>query len=104
MDLLKEVNGDAFYVGELSPAVLLATKDRFVREFIRDGGETPVHVVHLCDSPIVGLDPDCDDVAEWGAGSTPEEALRFALGAFFGPIDSEYDEAALRDELERLSA
>lgn len=78
--------GDTYYTGPLMVAQDAARKDRHVHKGQRPDG---VWFVHLCDD-FAG-----EQVAEWGNGSTIEQAWRFALGAYFGPIDEEYDEAAL---------
>lgn len=85
--------GGLYYVGELDPAKRLVAQDRivFTGTQLQPGGV--YHWVHLNDSE------DPDDTAEWGRGETAEEAWRYALGAAFGPVDDEYDEARLREAL-----
>jgi hypothetical protein len=86
--------GDTYFIGDLDEGQALARVDRvvFTGEVIALNGK-PAFFVHLNDSE------DPDDTAEWGNGATQEEAWRYALGALFGPMDSEYDEDSLRTAL-----
>lgn len=79
-------NGDTYFVGhDLEAAKRLVLRDRWAKVERHDG-----HVyVSLCD------DETLIQEAEWGSGATEEVAWRFALGAAFGPIDTEYDESRL---------
>lgn len=78
-------NGDSFYTGDLDAAKALVRKDR-----------EPVVKVHPDNHWSVDLlDGPDDSVAEFGAGRTEEQAWRYALGAYFGPADSGYDEHRL---------
>jgi len=93
-DLLTERNGMTYFVGDLELGKRAAHKDRHVIERL-DGQAA---VVELCDN---GHLPE-PTVAEFGrsvAGDF-EMAWRYALGAYFGPIDSEYDEGMLRQLLD----
>jgi hypothetical protein len=82
---------DTYYLGDLKAGQRVALRDRYVHfQDHAQGGYT----VELCD------DPDGKEVAEWGSGRTLEEAWRYALGAMFGPVDAEYDEAHLRTLLD----
>lgn len=86
--LLVERNGDAYYVGDLDRGVALARRDSIVTCGYTDG----LWWVHLLDAP--GL------MSEWGSDTDPERAMRYALGAAMGPLDDQYDEAALAKNLE----
>lgn len=81
--------GDTFYTGPLEAGIRLAQKYRIVSVEQVDGGV------------LVGLGDSFPSDAEWGCGPTEEIAWRFALGAMFGPIDSEYDEDSLREEIRK---
>lgn len=92
---------DEYYVGPLAEAQAAVKKDRSVHEY-RVGNkfhvdlcdDTTPHEPHIAeDSPF----DMCDWTAEWGSGSTNEEAWRYALAALLGPADDEYqgDEALL---------
>jgi hypothetical protein len=78
-------NLGTFYTGPLEPAKdHLARNDYASAVSERDG----VHTV------LVGYTSDTvtwDNCAEFGNGQTPEEAWRFALGAAYGPVDSEFE-------------
>lgn len=92
MNLLTETTpGDTYYNGPLDPAVAMATDER-----ILTCGRTPSGTwwAHLHDLPPYYA------MCEWGTDADPEKALRYALGALFGPIDEEYDEADLRRALD----
>lgn len=88
--LLNDVaTGDTLFIGDLSAAKKVARSERYVREL------SPVRAplnwrVEFHDYP------DRDSCVEWGEAPTLDKAWRFALGAMFGPIDSEYDEDHLR--------
>jgi hypothetical protein len=124
-----------WYTGDLEAGKRLVARDRFVHEgggvgicnlchkhVLRDtkgawvddtGGDVceddrphtsdaeTYFYVHLCD------DEAGESIAEFGYGSTAEEAWRWAIGAACGPIDADYDEAHLlrmiRKEQERGS-
>lgn len=90
--LAENENGEWFYTGDLSAAKTLAALDR-----------EPVVKVHPDNHWTVDLCDGIDEVAEFGAGRTEEEAWRYALGAYFGPADSEYDEYHLMRALARGS-
>lgn len=83
--LEEDSNGDVRYVGPLHLGKRAALLDRFP---LVTHHETHVRV-ELHD------DAEHTSAAEWGAGPTEEEAWRYALGAAFGPMDAEYDEAGL---------
>lgn len=76
-------NGDTYFQGNLEAGKTLAGQDRYLFDGRHPEGG---FFAHLAD------DEEGDEVAEWGGGQTQEEAWRFALGAYFGPIDAEYDE------------
>lgn len=80
---------DTFYTGPLEAGIRLAQKDRIVSVEQVEGGV------------LVGLGDSFPGDAEWGCGPTEETAWRFALGAMFGPIDSEYDENRLSEEIRK---
>lgn len=80
---------DAYFAGDLDAALALMD-DRVV---IEEVGATGQHYIMLCD------DDTRESCAEWGAGKTREEAMRYALGAYFGPMDEEYDESRLAASL-----
>lgn len=88
--LIEDEHGDVLYTGDLDAGKALARADRWV---VEKPGASGWYVVELHDSP------DLDSMAEWGAGETPDEAWRYALGAMFGPLDAEYDEDVLLDAL-----
>lgn len=76
--VIDAATGDTQYVGPLFPAMRLAEIDN---------GPTDVSVRR--GNWWVGND-HC-----WGSGSSFNEAMRFYLGATFGPTDDEYDAAHL---------
>jgi len=78
-------DGDPYYIGPLGPAQAAVKRDRWVQA---DGASAP----NLPASWRVGLydDPECEEEAEWGTGPDEETAWRFALGAYFGPLDEHY--------------
>lgn len=84
--LVEDDNGDWFYTGDLTPAKRLVKHER-----------EPVVKVHTDNRWTVDLieKGSVDDVAEYGRGRTKNEAWRYALGAYFGPADDEYDEHRL---------
>lgn len=80
---------DTYYTGDLTAGQSAANADgrhHFVTEPVKLGDTWSV---------VLSDSDDVDDAAEWGAGDTLEQAWRYALGAMFGPVDDEYDEAAL---------
>lgn len=83
---------DTYYTGDLTAGQALASENRYVFTDELTGSH---YSVLLCDSL------NRDDLAEWGSGQSVEEAWRYALGAMFGPVDDEYDEALLRSALAR---
>jgi hypothetical protein len=91
--LLEERENGTYYLGDLSAAraYLLDWYGGAIRETRRqDGGY------------LVGeyLEGD-DEPSQWGmsAAGDPDEAWRYFAGTDFGPVDSEYDEAGLREAL-----
>lgn len=83
--------GDTYYTGPLTPAMTLAEAERFILQTRTEDGRFHIEF----------LDAPEDKVgAEWGTGETFEEAMRYALGAMFGPVDEEYDEAYLQRSLD----
>lgn len=74
-------DGNTYYTGPLAKAQAVANKDRFSHITFRKEGYL---LLELTDDPAGG------NVSEWGAGITEEVAWRYALGAYFGPLDEEY--------------
>jgi hypothetical protein len=89
--LTEGANGDTLYTGPIGPGMAAAHSERDVKveHPSERGGKT--WRVSLHDSP--NLMPTTE--AEWGCAATLEEAWRYALGAFFGPVDAEYSEDLL---------
>lgn len=84
--IVEAANGDSYFTGNLKQGIALAARDRWISSTYNDG----VWRVELCD------DPERTDAAEWGSSITSEEeAMRYALGAMFGPDDAEYDNERL---------
>lgn len=78
-DFMKR-KGDLFYVGIDTDRLLrVVSEDRIIKTD-RQPGE---YMVSFCEK--YG-DPS---VAEWGSGTTEDDAIRWALGAYFGPFDEE---------------
>lgn len=90
MPLLEERENGTYYTGPLGAGINLAHEDRIIETTEQEDG---TWLIEFLD----GADPTA---AEWGRGESREEALRYALGAMFGPIDSEYDEARLQEALD----
>lgn len=87
--------GDCYYTGPLAPAVAVMKRERIIRLLPYASGKFQVVFV---DFTLDGSRPDTwERAAEFGTGDTPEVAMRYALGAAFGPIDSEYDPTWLYD-------
>jgi hypothetical protein len=84
--LLEDRKEGWFYAGPLDPATAFAHKDRHVLIVTPDKHAFGAFQVNLCDDP----DNPEGSIAEFGAGPDLETAWRFALGAFFGPVDEEY--------------
>lgn len=95
----------AYYVGQLKPALLLASEER---TFYYETGAARSHSLHrvkfctptmamVLDDRGTTVAPICED--EHGTGASAEEAFRFALGALFGPLDEGYDNDLLRQNL-----
>lgn len=91
--LVEHEGDDLLYVGPLEPAKSLAKRDRVVVERLDEG----VYRVNLCYSePDYGAHTNREDsiwavTAEWGSSSESEdEAWRYAIAAYLGPIDDEY--------------
>lgn len=78
-DSFEERPTGSLFLGDLELGKEVVLQDRDAKEHTNDHG---LHVVELWAGD--------DDLAEWGAGVTVEEAWRFALGAAIGPYD--YDE------------
>jgi hypothetical protein len=97
-ELILTRKGDPFYAGPLGEALTVALSDRRMHVTYQRDPERQPFFVELSDctaeTHITGVGP-CPEAAEWGAGPNLETALRFALGAHFGPLDAEYmgDEA-----------
>lgn len=93
--LTSNINGCVLYNGPLDLGIKLAERSRTMRRGIVYAPEArnvkTLYEVRLLD--------DGGTTAEWGRGSSRDIATRYALGALFGPLDSEYDEDALRAAL-----
>jgi hypothetical protein len=78
-------DGGLRYTGPLAPARAEVLRHRFVAEGTRvvTPGQRPVYEVLLCDVEPAHWD---SDPAEFGISvdCSPEQAWRYALGAFFG--------------------
>lgn len=98
--LFIDKGGDSFFIGDLDKAKALAMTDRTVHEVtsVMNGVENYVVELTDCENTHSILD-GCPDIAEWGASmESMVDAWRYALAAYLGPIDEEYqgDEALLR--------
>lgn len=96
--------GDLFYTGPLEPAKEHANRDRYIVVWYDE--KHKVWSVNFCDSaPKNGSDDAIwAETAEYGVGKTLEDAWRYALGAYWGPIDEGYmgDQYVL-DQLDALT-
>lgn len=92
--LLIVKNGDVFYTGPLRAGERVAETDF---EFAITEPESGLWRV---EASFIGSTLPGYDV--WGSAATAEEAMRYALGAIFGPMDDEYDEARLRALIEEV--
>lgn len=91
--LFIEHNGDPLYVGPLGEALSVALTDRRMHVTGNRPYGAPWYVELSDCTPethITGAVGECPQGAEWGAGANLETALRLALGAYFGPVDEEY--------------
>lgn len=81
--------GEPKFIGDLDAGKKVACAERHVEE---RGPDTTIRVFQVW----LYSDPWDDTPSEVGIGPTLDQAWRVALGALFGPIDSEYDEDHLR--------
>lgn len=82
-DLEERPNG-TFYTGPLEPAKAHLVRNFYATEASEKDG---VHTV------LVGYESSAvswENCSEFGRGKSAEEAWRFALGAAYGPVDSEF--------------
>ena len=94
--LLVDRGGDDYYVGPLEPALRVmadSVTEITVHRSPRGWG-----------TRTVDYNGAQRTEHEWGNGPTLEEALRYLIGAHFGPLDAEFDEARLRAMLIERSA
>lgn len=97
--LIVEREGDSYFTGNLEQGIALAKRDRYPVLRTTEG----LWQVYLLDRPHSESEAEAalsknmwpEDTAEWGCAPTEEDAWRFALGAMFGPFDSEYNEPQL---------
>jgi hypothetical protein len=83
--LLEERKGDAYFLGDLDAGKwLVDVGDGVTEGWVSDD----VYQVEFS--------------GNWGRGPDAATAWRFALGAEFGPIDSEYNEEGLRKALRQF--
>lgn len=84
-------NDSTYYIADLDAGKAAAQAENEVREYRASNG---YYVVEFASD--VGAPADI-----WGcsAAGDPDEAWRYALGAWFGPVDAEYDEQGLMDLL-----
>lgn len=86
-DLLDAANGDCIYNGPLEPA------RRFLQRYAKttvERTEGRVSVL-VCTTHTDGEAVTWENLDSWGTGPDEETAWRFALGAEFGPADSEFE-------------
>lgn len=94
-------NVDTEYIGDLEAGKRVAWRERsHYLDADEVGGN---YVLYLCDGEDEneGCTATSVEEAEYharevGRGPSEEDAWRYALGAMFGPIDSDYDEQHLR--------
>lgn len=74
----ESASGDLYYTGDrLDDCLATVRQDRY----IKTGKVGLTMRVEFTD------DPEMEQGAEWGTGATLDEAFRYAVAAFFGPID-----------------
>lgn len=89
--------GDWYFTGDLRSGKRLALRDRTSETRMEETESGPVYRVELS--------ADGRGADEWGASTEDmAEAWRFALGAYFGPLDEEYDGSELAAMLRVVSA
>lgn len=95
--LLDDRAEGVYYLGPIAPAVRVVEDDG---ETIVLSGHVTKPMVTFCTPSHVTLETGEEvRMLNWntfGGGASINEALRFALGSHFGPIDEEYDEDRLR--------
>ena len=95
--LVTDDSGDTFYTGDLDAAKRLVAEERDVNQRVHANNHWTVDLIEKG----AAYDEGEADVAEYGKGRTEEQAWRYALGAYFGPVDSEYDEMHVMRALAR---
>lgn len=90
--LIENDNGDTFYTGPLNAGIELALEDFVI---LVKGKSSPDYFADMIYTVLLTTDGTENSTDDWGVGSTVEEAYRYALGACFGPVDSEYSETYL---------
>ncbi len=96
------LTNDTLYVGPVVPAYTLALSDHHIHvaQTEQRGLPSVYRVLFSFGADNCGLHMnECPTGTDWGAGPSHDIALRFALGAMFGPMDDQYDEAELRAKL-----
>lgn len=98
-DLLVERHNGTYFMGDLDAAkrIMLDEYGDDITERTNANGRVEV-VEHR------GNTGGADNPNQWGQGLTSDEAWRYLIGADFGPIDSEYNEDALRSLLAEAAA
>ncbi len=91
MTLLIETPVGTLYLGPLDQAKVLVRQDRHPKVTVNRAGHRTVEFHD---------DPEKASVAEFGSHPDQHMAWRYALGAYFGPLDEEYDEAYLQAALD----
>lgn len=84
--LLEDRPEGCYFLGDLSKGKAAAGLSRHIVIVTPENHQLGSYQVNLCDDEA---DPQ-GSIAEFGAGKTEEIAWRYALGAFFGPVDDEY--------------
>lgn len=79
-------NGDTYYTGPLEPAKAFVYEYEQVSESVEDA----THVVLIGTTHAPGDTVTWETADDWGKGPDNETAWRYALGALFGPADSEF--------------
>jgi hypothetical protein len=96
-----EHNDSTYYVGDLEAGKAAARANLYGSQSILERTHSNGAVsVEIHDGKFV--EGDSSTLCAWGTSEVGdvEEAWRYLLGTEFGPLDSEYDEPALREYLD----
>lgn len=100
--LLEERPDGTYYLGPIEPGIRAVLNDMTLTMRCNYNAELGTFLYRVETLfPSHDLQTEAVNIASYGVAPTLDEAIRYCLGAEFGPMDADYNEEHLRAALEK---